>query len=404
MKNYLQKIVNNKRTYLLWVLVALLSLGQLQRVELSYHSSVIAFYLHDVFIITWIIHFIFTQFKFFTKIKFTLNLELTFILITLVSLIFNLVVLFDLIQVLYVIRLSAYLLFAISLIHLQKEKQIDRTILRFQFFCVGIFVLLLGFLQYTFIADTRFLAIFGWDDHYARMISTYFDPGFTGMSLVISLLLGLSLPLRASKTFIHTLTVSLFSLGVILTFSRASYLALIVCLTLCLLTNQVEQLKSFKPWLVGGVFASLLFFTVILVPKPFGEGVNLLRTSTIFARTSAISQQLNQTTLSTFLIGNGPFSQHSSIATNEEKKLLPSHSRVPDSLFIMVFSSVGIVGLGVFLALLRKWLTYLYIHDRYLFAALCGLVVHAQFSNSLLQPFVLLLFLGGVATIQKITT
>lgn len=400
MKNYIQKIINNRKTYLLWVLVALLSLGQLQRVELSYHTALIAFYLHDVFIFTWVTYFVFTHLKFFTKIKLQLNLEIAFASIVLASLIYNSIFSFDIVQLLYLVRLCFYLVFAVSLIQLQKEKKLDTTILRFQFFCIGIFVLLLGFLQYTFVADTRFLAIFGWDDHYARMISTYFDPGFTGISLVITLLFGLSLPIMKSHPFVRLAAIFLFSLGVILTFSRASYIALLVSLAIYLLRNQIGQLKS---WLMVGVLTLLLLITVVLVPKPFGEGVNLLRTSTIIARSKAITQQLNKTTPTTFFIGNGPFSAHSSIATNEEKKLLPSHSRVPDSLFIMIYSSVGILGLCLFLSLLIKWLKYLYRNDTFMFAVLCGLLIHAQFNNSLLQPFVLLLFLGGVATIRKIT-
>ncbi len=394
--------MKNFRKILLWILVGLLSLGQLQRVELQQFNSSISFYFHDLFIIFFIFHVVFTDFSTIKELiinylKKEKKVQL-FTSLILFSLTINILG-GDYISLLYFFRLILYIIFGISLISLIKNNKYDSEYLKFQLFSIGIISLFLGFLQYIFIKDTRFLSIFGWDDHYARLISTYFDPGFSGIIFLFTLLMGLSCKYVKNNN-IKIISILLFIWGIILTFSRASYLALVVSSLILTVTHLKITLATIKKVALGII---LIIFLIILAPKPFGEGVDLLRTSTITARIAAMSQQLTKFTPQTILIGNGLFSEKNSLnyQNNSKNQLISSHSRLPDNLFINILLSSGVFGLLLFLIILFDWSTKLKQKDTYLFAGFVALIIHSQFSNTLLQPFVFLILIGGIATVTK---
>lgn len=382
------------RKIILWSLVGLLSLGQLQRLEFFPN---LAFYLHDVVISIFIFHVIFTNpITLYNYCKEILNKNKKikiFIFFLLFPLVLNIFFNKDSISLLYFLRFFWYIIFGVTLGLLIKTKEISADYLQFQFFSVGVISLFLGFLQYIFIKDTRFLSILGWDDHYARLISTYFDPGFTGIIFLLTLLLGIS-SIFMRHRLVKLLILFAFSWGIVLTFSRASYLALVAAVCIILLSKL--QIKKMT-------FGLLLFIGfVILAPKPFGEGVDLLRTSTITARTQAIAQQLKNLNAQTIFLGNGLFSEKNSLNYQKNTlELIPSHSRIPDNIFVNIFLSSGIFGFFLFLLILFDFALILKKKNIYIFAGFIALLVHSQFSNSLLQPFVLLIFLGGLATLEK---
>jgi len=390
------------RKVLLWIFVALISLGQLQRIEFNQYN--IAIYIHDVFICLWITQLLFTNpFRFILFIKDYLKTEkkvqLFFSLATL-SLLINLIQNSDITSVIYFLRLITYILFGFSISFLVKNKKIEAEYLRFQIFCIGLFSLFLGFIQFIYIKDTRFLSILGWDDHYARLISTYFDPGFTGVIFLLTLLIGLTSTYLQNKKiqFIMLLT---FLWGIILTFSRASYLATIVSFSILFLSQFSIDKKIIKKFSIG---LFLFIIMVIIAPKPFGEGVNLLRTSTINARANSLTQQLKILNPQTILLGNGPYSQKNSLNYYIDKKteiIIPSHSRVPDNIFINVLLSTGIFGLLLFIVLLIKWGHKLKQKNIFIYAGFIGILVHTQFNSSLIQPFIFLILLSAIASYKN---
>ena len=387
------------KNIILWILVGLLSLGQLQRIELPKYT--ISFYLHDIFIILFVFHTVFTNpialynniHIFFKKEK----IIQLFTGVTILSLILNFIINPDYIVLLYSFRLLTYILFGFSIALLIKNKIIDAEYLKFQIFSVGLFSLLLGFLQFIFIPDTRFLSVLGWDDHYARLISTYFDPGFTGIIFLFTLFVGLSSNYIKNK-YIQLLLIFSFSWGIILTFSRASYLALLIGLLLI----AVHKIKLNTTLLKIGILGSLsIVFLIIIAPKPYGEGVNLLRTASIYARTNAIKEQLTTLSAQTIVIGNGLFSKKnslSSITETQTNNLIPSHSRLPDNIFVTVLLSTGVFGLFLFILILNKWIQQLRSRNIFIAIGFICILIHSQFSNSLLQPFVLLLLLLAATT------
>lgn len=392
------------RKILLWTFVGLLALGQFQRIELGGNFKGINIYIHDIFILLWLARSFFTKSFGLIYHKFSLSqiiikykIESIFTGIIIVGIIFNILTNNDLISLLYVFRLGSYILFSLSLKQLVAKKLITSSELRFKFFGAGLIILFLGFLQLIAIKDTRFLAILGWDDHLNRLISTIFDPGFTGIIFVISLMYFYSLPKIGSnfKIFenkiINVLINLFFFLGIALTFSRASYLALAVAL----LTLVIIKRKSLLS-LLGNTLVFLLI--VLIIPKPGGEGVDLVRTSTIAARSSAIQYELDSVTPKTLLIGNGLFSIQNSL---EKNKFISSHSRIPDNFLVNLLLSTGQTGTAIALYILFKWVIKISKQDPELSVAILATFIHAQFSNSIFQPFVLLMLLGGIASIKN---
>lgn len=214
----------------------------------------------------------------------------------------------------------------------------------------AVLFLFLGFLQYLLFPDVRFLSYLGFDDHYFRLIGSLMDPNFTGLVLVIFTLL-------APKLFF---LLPLFALA--LTFSRASFLALAV--SLLYLSVVKKQFKLLFLLLTLGIF---LYF----IPKPFGEGVNLLRTFSIISRFENQRQALVVFAKNPLLgVGFGPLKV--------------------DNSFIFVLATTGVVGFITFLVFLKK--TWQITPNPLAKAALLAILIHSLFNNSFFYPPILVLF------------
>ncbi|SRR5260221_1906352 len=165
-----------------------LSLGQLQRIQVSAN---VAIYVSDLILAGWILGTFAYSAKFrgflanvFTKNLLTLNLNIWHWLI------FGLIVGLarqpdHLTLFLYFSRIFMYVLAGAEIFYLIKTKILTRQIITWGLFTFGTYILYFGILQYLFVPDTRMLFFLGWDDHYYRLISTLFDPGFTGIILVM---------------------------------------------------------------------------------------------------------------------------------------------------------------------------------------------------------------------------
>lgn len=219
------------------------------------------------------------------------------------------------------------------------------------FLSITIF-LSIGFLQYLFLPDTRFLSYSGFDDHYFRLIGSLLDPNFTGLVLVVFTLL-FPLPIRLIPL-----------LALALTFSRISFLAL----AFGLLYIGIAR-RQIKPILILG----LLFLLIILAPKPFGEGVNLLRT---FSISSRIENQINS--FNNF--SQAPLFGHGFDTLN----------RRVDNSFLYVLATSGIFGLITFLTFLKfGWSLNLDVRVR---ASLLAILIHSLANNSFFYPWILSLY------------
>lgn len=225
----------------------------------------------------------------------------------------------------------------------------------------GFFFVILAFLQYLFLPDLRLYKNLGFDDHYYRLAGTLVDPNFTGAILATFAIL-----LLVAKKYYATL-VLVFSLA--LTFSRASYLAFVA--TIVPLVAHKKYLKLF--WLVP-----LLVLTVYFSPKPFGEGVNLFRTYSIFSRIQSINNGM-QLFLERPITGQG----FGMLINSSGDKVSVDNS------YVYLLASSGLLGIASFALVIfaviksTKKGTYL---------LLLPILFHSLFNNSFFYIWIMSLF------------
>ena len=236
-----------------------------------------------------------------------------------------------------------------------------------------------GWLQYLAIPDMRWLAVFGWDDHYYRMMGAFFDPNYLGVWCVMALVWFWRFELSRKWLGISTLMITA---AIAVTFSRASYLALAVSTVWMLLWHHTTD-RKYQQWWLTGLVAGTLVVSILLAPKPGGEGVNLGRTASSSARLTASVEWMPHT-WQEWLIGRG-VGIHS---VERSESYRADHSQLPDTLALLVLSGVGIGGSFLVVCLVwllrKEWMNW----PTWLQAMWLAVLVHAQFNNTLFQPMI----------------
>lgn len=221
--------------------------------------------------------------------------------------------------------------------------------------------LVLGLVQYSFFPDMRYLKLLGFDDHYYRLIGTFYDPNFTG-----AVLAAMAIYYLIKKKYI--LSISLI-IGLSLTFSRASYLAFVVALFFYIfISKQYKVLLS----------TLLLAVLILLSPKPFGEGVNLLRTYSIYSRIESWQSGLN-------LFYQKPlFGWGYNLLRNSDGGRYPV-----DNSIILLLATTGIIGTISFITLNIKIWRCLSIAGK---SFVVSILVHSMFNNTFLFAWIYFLY------------
>lgn len=383
--------------YLLFFIVGLFSLGQLQRIQLN---EVTAFYLHDIFIIIYLLSWMISQPQnFLASIKnifshFWIKFLTIWIILGLIS--YYLTAPFDISPLLYLIRTITYLIFAISL--KKTLPKLSSQTFNHAWMGAGCIIAFLGILQYFFLPDTRFLYFLGWDDHYYRLISTLFDPNFTGLILVLTFLL-LEKEITKKEMFkskiLNNLLSTLLGLSILLTYSRASFLSFIISL---LLIFFIRFKKSYRiDWRII-IIMSLFFLGIPFLPRPAGEGVKLERTTSIANRIKANQLSLARLKPAQYIVGQGLFTTSFPAPDNKD---IPQTAHFPNNLFTSFFAQLGLVGFLIASVILYQISQQLYSQDIYLFAAWIAILVHSQFNHTLFQPFIWLWITSQIAWLTK---
>lgn len=405
-RNYLRSLtIHPFFSLLLCLLGIFLVLGQLLRIQLSTsvtlypHDFVISLYVLVTFLLV-TVHpslreFVRSQLKKHTTL---LVLFSVLCLYTIMQASFSA----SLTQALYLVRWILYLAFAWSV----SLTVYAPSALRRELIIVISYAAVLGLLQRIVLPDTRFLASLGWDDHYYRLIGTFFDPNFTGLFLAS----GVALAWKYTTGWVRLLLLSMLTLAVALTYSRASYLALGIMVGVLSWTSIITKDKKERSTSVlfrVSVILAVGIFAVMFIPKPGGEGVNLTRTSTIVARQETAQVLLNERTQQPLqlLIGRGLFAPESAGDTSPEaeihEKLVPvDHATVQDNVFLLMLDAIGLLGMLALLPLMPKLWSVLR-KDQVLLAVSAGLAVHAQFNNSVFEPFLFVTWCLLWATYQS---
>src|SRR5258708_36528350 len=118
--------------------------------------------------------------------------------------------------ILYLVRLVAY--FSLTQIKFKNKKFIFNSLI-----IVGVFIAIFGWIQYFFFPDLRALKMLGWDDHYFRLVSTYLDPAFTGILLVLAEILVIAKTIQKKSRFIFSVNLFLI-ITILFIYSREIYL------------------------------------------------------------------------------------------------------------------------------------------------------------------------------------
>ncbi len=261
---------------LFYFLAFLFSLGQLGRI--SFYDNQINFYLFEAVTVTFIV---------FLSIKYRLqplkefnkkyNVFLVFLGILLVSLVngaANYPFFVNAVGLFYLLRLGLYGIYWAYLTYwIKKDKTAKNTISK------GIWIITLltiasTLIQYFLYPDLRNLFYQGWDPHLYRTFGVFFD------TAIAAAIFGMIF-LKSNKLIIK-ITYLFF---IILSFSRSIYLSLIISLFYIFFKD--KNVKKLVIYLLIGLFL------VFIVPKPSGEGVNLLRTFSISSRIKDYQEGLN---------------------------------------------------------------------------------------------------------------
>jgi O-antigen ligase len=274
---------------------------------------------------------------------------------------------------LYLWRWIAYACVYVCIV---QEKQGSMMLLRGLYVSGSIFSVL-GLVQYVLYPNLRNLWYLGWDPHYFRLFSTFLDPNFAGLFILLTILLGivLSWPKRWYWVLQCINLVALY-----LTYSRSSYLAFVVAIIVWIIFS--------KQWRWSIVLCAAIA-AILFIPTPGGETLRLLRVDSTLSRIANWYEAVQ-------LIQRSPVLGH---GFNTLRFVQPGNSvLVPntplsraaagvDNSVLFLLTTTGFIGIVVYLLLLYRMQG---ISRASHIAILTAILVHSQFINSLFYPWIML--------------
>jgi len=241
---------------------------------------------------------------------------------------------------------------------------------------------LLGLLQYSFYPDLIALVPYGWDAHLFRLVGTFLDPGFIGIILVLGFILIFTQFTETAKKQYYFLAVFLV-LPLLLTYSRATYLAFVA--SLCILF--LYSTRQAKGILIG--IALIFLASIPFLPQPRGVGVDLTRTHSVITRVSnyEVTYRLWKTS-PVFGVGYNNICVAKKFYGFEETA--QNSCSGSDSSILFTLTTVGIVGIILILYEFFKYNSlFILLHDRLLITSVAAVGVHSLFLNSAYYPWVI---------------
>lgn len=276
-----------------------------------------------------------------------------------------------------------------------KEYTFSFTMLR----AAGTILVLFGFIQYFYYNNLKNVYYLGWDDHMYRIFSVFLDPNFTGMVFVLfALLLMGTIWMRRKLASRYQLSFLLLLLlmtliATVLTFSRSALISLLVG---SLIFLSLIGKKQYFMYLIGVIGGMLL----LAVPFFYIENVNLFRAASSEARFESAKNALI-ISKDHWLTGIG-FNTYRYVQIQYGFRhgvgAEVSHADSgTDNSFLFVLATTGIIGLSIYILLLRSIGFYawrIYVEKKSIYAAvflasLGAVIVDSLFINSLFYPFIL---------------
>jgi O-antigen ligase len=348
-------------------------------------------YIHDVFLIILVSVGLI---KFFKLRKFKLGTLagtiLAYIFISIVSLFINVGHL-PVSQLaagsLYLWRWALYSLVYILVIQEYIKAEFWLKILYF----AGCLFSLIGLIQYIFYPQLSNLQYLGWDPHYLRLFSTFLDPNFASLFIVLTILSGLFF-WSEFPVWSNTLLIGLNLIALVLTYSRSGYLALFSGIALWTIL--------LKKWRIFGV---LIVFGLIfaVIPKSPLDVTRLDRTISSVARIDnwAKSWQLvEKSPVIGFGFNTLAYVKQNPFHTGTGGYISRAGAGVDNSMFF-ILATTGFVGLIAFGWLIAKiYLGGKRIIDKkknqkvgvLLISSFSAVLIHSLFNNSLFYAWIMI--------------
>ncbi|MCX8009046.1 MAG: O-antigen ligase family protein [Patescibacteria group bacterium] len=278
-----------------------------------------------------------------------------------------------------------------------RNESLSPAFWRLGIYAVGVIVACLGLIQYVFFPSLRGFIHHGWDEHYYRLFSTFLDPNFVGLFLVLSFFLGFSFLSKQRAWGIIT-SQTIVGVAIVLTHSRSTFLAFFLGLLLFIVLTR-------KIILISIVFVGIILY--LLVPS-YGIDTNrLLRSDSTFARIESYAKSIAAARIAP-IFGIGYNMLRFQAARERMLDVDGVVSRDAggfNSSLMVIFVTTGIVGFSFFLYLLYHIASTLYASKTILsYASISGffaILVHSFFNNSLLYAWTLLWVWILVGSIEK---
>lgn len=373
---------------LLFCYLVLFPFGQLSRLPLSLiNFPEVHVYLSDLVIA--VLVFCWLGWRLLKKDKFILpplaKPIFLFLIFSILSLIFNTPLLSNrevIVAGLYLIRWLIYAGLYFVIFDLQKIfKKLKWDSFWRLLLAIGVLVAIFGLIQYLLWPDLRPLEVLEWDPHYYRVVSTFLDPGFTGLILALTLILNVILGWEEKDKRVWIVVGLITYLALALTYSRSSYLAYLIGMGVIAWRKKVP--RFFLTVILLGVV------TLLILPRPAGEGGKLGRRYTIEAR---IVNWQNTLTVardhSLFGVGFNAYRYaQRDYGFLEKEKWQATHAGAgADSSLLFILATTGIFGL---IAYLWLWWKIIQTKNLVILASAAALLVHSLFLNSLFYPWIM---------------
>lgn len=351
---------------ILFIYLALFPFGQLLRISIFNASDILA--------IAALIYLVLIKKEGIKPLNSIRDL-LIIVLFSLLYSIFNFKSLSVVTGFLYLLRVVSYFyLYKLCFNMIKKNHKLKPMVFN-SLILISFAVSVFGWIQYFFYPDLTSLKYLGWDDHLFRLVGTFLDPGFTSLIIIFGAILSFF-----RKKY---LLLSFFVVTLAFTYSRAGYISFLAAISLS--GFFVKKLRL--------VILTILFFvsTLILLPKPAGEGVNLARTYSISFRIVNYKETFEIFKKSpVFGVGFNNMCLARQAYLNDINP--SSHScSGSDSSILLILATTGIVGLSVFVNSLWKLLRTLKIgfYSNVFLVLISAVFFHSIFVNSLFYPWVM---------------
>lgn len=261
----------------------------------------------------------------------------------------------------------------------------------------GAILTVVGYAQLLIFPDFALMSQFGWDPHEGRLLSTFFDPNYFGMFLVIIISILLARIATKQAGWWQVGFAGLSTLALMLTFSRSSYLALLISSVIIL---------GLRSWRMMTVAMLLIAIISLQVPRIRDRVEGALTFDTTSQDRVESWQESIHIIKNNLIIGVGYNAYGSASRDYNFKSNLEGRStRAGDSSLLLVTATTGLIGLIIYLGwiLCLLWQSIIvYKQKTSLFyesigLAMLGLIpayfVHSQFVNSLFYPLILVPFI-----------